>query len=245
MRHQDNPLHKYLPRRMPRQKRSRLLFDKIIATAKVLFEQEGYAYVTTNRIAEKANISIGSLYQYFKNSESIALAVYEDACAQAALTMKRMVLENLGVPVEESLRMHVERLFEIFEKDHYALLRLIYEIPGFRSAARPLSFSNLISHTTQMGLQQHFTGVDWATIVRKSYVIDRCALAMISRFLDEKPDFFTRKEAIDEITQLIGQYLATLRSHGAAGGGGQRKAPQPPPLHLANLAASNGRSGRP
>jgi len=213
MRHPDNPLHKFLPRRMPRQKRSRLLFDKIIATAKTLYEQEGYAYVTTNRIAEKANISIGSLYQYFKNSESIALAVYENACARAALTMKRMVLENLGVPLEESVRKHVERLFDIFEKDHYVLLRLIYEIPEFRSAARPLSFTNLISHTTQMGLQQHFTGVDWVTIVRKSYVIDRCALAMISRFLDEKPEFFSRKEAIDEIAQLVGQYLATLRNH--------------------------------
>ena len=222
MRHQDNPLHKFLPRRMPRQKRSRLLFDKILATAKTLFEQEGYAYVTTNRIAEKANISIGSLYQYFKNSESIALAVYENACARAALTMKRMVLENLGVPLEESLRMHVERLFDIFEKDHYALLRLIFEIPEFRTVARPLSFTSLIGHTSQMGLQQHFTGVDRATIVRKSYVIDRCTLGMISRFLDEKPEFFTRKEAIDEITQLIRQYLATLRSYGVpakAGGG--------------------------
>jgi AcrR family transcriptional regulator len=210
---QDNPLHKFLPRRLPRQKRSRLLFDKIISTAKTLFEQEGYAYVTTNRIAEKANISIGSLYQYFKNSESIALAVYEHACARAALTMKQMVVENLGLPIEKSVRLHVERLFDIFEKDHYALLRLIYEIPEFRSAARPLSFSNLIGHTTQMGLQQHFTGVDRATILRKSYVIDRCSVMMISRFLDEKPDFFTRKEAIDEIAELVRQYLATLRRH--------------------------------
>jgi AcrR family transcriptional regulator len=214
MRHQDNPLHKFLPRRMPRQRRSRLLFDKIIATAKMLYEQEGYAYVTTNRIAEKANISIGSLYQYFKNSESIALAVYEDACARAALTMKRMVLETLALPVEKKVPMHVEQLFDIFEKDHYALLRLVYEIPELRSAARPLSFTNLISHTTQMGLQQHFLGVDRATIVRKSYVIDRCVLGMVSLFLDEKPDFFTRQEAIDEITEFARQYLATLSGYG-------------------------------
>jgi AcrR family transcriptional regulator len=222
MRHQDNPLHKFLPRRMPRQRRSRLLFDKIIATAKTLYEQEGYAYVTTNRIAEKANISIGSLYQYFKNSESIALAVYEDACARAALTVKRMVLENLALPVEEKVPIHVEQLFDIFEKDHYALLRLVDEIPELRSAARPLSFTNLISHTTQMGLQQHFMGVDRATIVRKSYVIDRCVLGMVSRFLDEKPDFFTRQEAIDEITELVRQYLATLNGYGisAAAAGG-------------------------
>src|SRR5271156_2949965 len=212
----DNPLHKFSPRRLPRQKRSRLLFDKIIATAKTLFEQEGYAYVTTNRIAEKANVSIGSLYQYFKNSESIALAVYEDASARAALTVKRMVLENLGMPVDQKVRIHVEQLFDIFEKDNYALLRLIYEIPELRSAARPLSFTNLISHTTQMGLQQQFTGVDRATIVRKSYVIDRCVLGMISRFLDEKPDFFTREEAIDEIAELVRQYLATLSSFGVS-----------------------------
>jgi hypothetical protein len=64
-----------------------------------------------------------------------------------------------------------------------------------------------------MGLQQHFTGVDRATIVRKSYVIDRCALGMISRFLDEKPDFFTREEAIDEISELVRQYLSTLSGY--------------------------------
>jgi hypothetical protein len=55
--------------------------------------------------------------------------------------------------------------------------------------------------------------VDRATIVRKSYVIDGCVLGMVSRFLDEKPDFFTRKEAIDEITELARQYLATLNRY--------------------------------
>jgi AcrR family transcriptional regulator len=213
MRHQDNVLHKFSPRRMPRQQRSRLLFDKIIATAKTLYEQEGYAYVTTNRIAEKANISIGSLYQYFKNSESIALAVYEDACARAALTVKRMILGSLGIPVEKKVRIHIGRLFDIFEKDHYALLRLIHEIPELRSAARPLSFTNLMSHTSQIGLQQQFTGVDRATIARKSYVIDRCVLGMISRFLDEKPDFFSREQAIDEVSELVRQYLVTLSGY--------------------------------
>jgi len=187
-----------------------MLVDKIIATAKALFEKEGFAYVTTNRIAEKANISIGSLYQYFKDSESIALAVYENACARAALTMKRMVLDNFGVPPEQAARRHIERLFDIFEKDHYALLRIVYEVPDLRSAARPLSFSNLIGPTTQMVLQHQFIDADRATIARKSYVLDRCVLGMISRFLDERPDFFSKKQAIDEIVEFANQYLATL-----------------------------------
>jgi hypothetical protein len=36
---------------------------------------------------------------------------------------------------------------------------------------------------------------------------------MVSRFLDEKPDFFSREEAIDEISELVRQYLATLSGY--------------------------------
>src|SRR5579863_663613 len=96
-------LRQLLPRRAPRQLRSRILFDKIVSTAKALFEEHGFAHVTTNKIADEANISIGSLYQYFKNCESIALSVYEQACANAALTMKRRMLQSMSLPLETSI----------------------------------------------------------------------------------------------------------------------------------------------
>ena len=49
-----------------------------------LLKRGGASSITTNRIAETAGVSIGSVYQYFKNCESIALAVYEQAAAKAA-----------------------------------------------------------------------------------------------------------------------------------------------------------------
>lgn len=63
------------PRRKPSQARSehtvQLIFE---ATAQVLREG-GEAALTTNRIAERAGVSIGTLYQYFDSKEAIVLAI--------------------------------------------------------------------------------------------------------------------------------------------------------------------------
>lgn len=59
------------PRRRPRQVRAELTRDRILTAAAHVFAEHGYAAGTTNRIAERARISIGSLYQYFPNKDAI------------------------------------------------------------------------------------------------------------------------------------------------------------------------------
>ena len=206
-------LRELMPRRAPRQERSRILFDKILTTAKALFERHGFAHVTTNRIAEQANISIGSLYQYFTNCESIALAVYERACAKAALAMKRKTLESLGLPLETSIPKHIEWVFDIYERDCYALLQLINEVPELRRVSQPLSISSLMSQTSQVFLEQHFIGVNRAIIARKAYVLDKSVMGVISQYLEDRPEFLSRNEAIAETTDLVQQYMKTLSRH--------------------------------
>jgi AcrR family transcriptional regulator len=209
----EGPLSQFARRRTPRQKRSQIVYDKIIATAKALFRDEGYAYVSTNKIAAKANISIGSLYQYFGSREAIALAVYEEACARAALTAKRITMEALSRPLETSIPNNIAGIFDLFEKDRYALLQLINEVPEIRTVGQPLSFDNLIHHITQMFLEQHFTDVDRTIIAQKSYILDKCFIGVISRYLDERPDFLSKAQAVNELTILNMQYIATLSRH--------------------------------
>jgi AcrR family transcriptional regulator len=59
------------PRRKPRQVRAELTRDRILTAAAHVFAEHGYAAGTTNRIAEQARVSIGSLYQYFPNKDAI------------------------------------------------------------------------------------------------------------------------------------------------------------------------------
>ncbi len=65
------------PRKLPRQERSRRLVEAVLdATARILAES-GYARLTTNAAAERANVSIGSLYQYFPNKDALVAGVVD------------------------------------------------------------------------------------------------------------------------------------------------------------------------
>lgn len=65
--------HPLQPRKRPRQQRSERTRDQILEAAVEVFAQHGYAHGTTNRIAERADISIGSLYQYYPNKDAILI----------------------------------------------------------------------------------------------------------------------------------------------------------------------------
>ncbi|GLE56946.1 putative transcriptional regulator, TetR family protein [Mycobacteroides chelonae] len=61
------------PRKLPRQRRSEDTRKRILEAAVQVFTRHGYIRGTTNRIAECAGISIGSLYQYYPNKDAIVI----------------------------------------------------------------------------------------------------------------------------------------------------------------------------
>ncbi len=63
------------PRKLPKQARSETTVEAILEAAAQIFERHGYAAGTTNRIAARAGVSIGSLYQYFPNKDAILVAL--------------------------------------------------------------------------------------------------------------------------------------------------------------------------
>lgn len=72
------------PRKKPQQRRSRVTIDTIFeATIQVLLAQ-GLDKVTTIQVAERAGVSVGSLYQYFPNKRALMAAVVRRHVSQVA-----------------------------------------------------------------------------------------------------------------------------------------------------------------
>lgn len=74
---QLNPEKKYMLK-IPVQKRSKETVASIVESCARLLVLEPYHAITTDKIAEMAGVSIGSLYQFFANKEAIVAAVIDD-----------------------------------------------------------------------------------------------------------------------------------------------------------------------
>jgi AcrR family transcriptional regulator len=91
------------PRKQPQQDRSRMTVEAILeATARILTE-EGYHKANTNRIAELAGISIGSLYQYFPNKESLMAALMEQHSNEIAELVESKLQDLFDAPLETAV----------------------------------------------------------------------------------------------------------------------------------------------
>jgi AcrR family transcriptional regulator len=92
------------PRKEASQERSRATVDALIdATARILV-REGFDQASTNRIAEVAGVSVGSLYQYFPGKEALVAAVIERHQRQIMQLVRNELAEVASQPIERGVR---------------------------------------------------------------------------------------------------------------------------------------------
>lgn len=90
-------------RKQPQQARSTELVAAILEAAAQVLAREGATRFTTARVAEKAGVSVGSIYQYFPNKASILFRLQVDEWMQTT-RMLRNILEDASASCPERLR---------------------------------------------------------------------------------------------------------------------------------------------
>jgi AcrR family transcriptional regulator len=119
------------PRKAPNQLRSAQTVDAILEGAAEVLERHGFDGYTTNQIAARAGVSIGSLYQYFPNKDAVTLALIERestdlvgevAAALAIKHPKQAVRAMIRAAVRNQLRRpQLARLLDFEEARLFAI----------------------------------------------------------------------------------------------------------------------------
>jgi AcrR family transcriptional regulator len=120
-----------VPRRQPIQSRSRATVEELLGAAIEVFDKQGYAAGTTHRIAERAGVSIGTLYQYFPNKEAMAVALLERHIAATTSGLhnwaQHMTAENHGL--RSALHEYVAAMLNLHSGHPRLQHMLLEEIP--------------------------------------------------------------------------------------------------------------------
>ncbi|HLK25692.1 MAG TPA: helix-turn-helix domain-containing protein [Caulobacteraceae bacterium] len=126
------PKHPLSPqRRSPKQARAKATVAAILEAAAQILERRGADGLTTNGVAERAGVSIGTLYQYFPDKHAILIAAAKRELAEATAprraTMQALIelIERLGAAPQAIGGARKQRVYRLRRSVSGPLKRLI------------------------------------------------------------------------------------------------------------------------
>lgn len=112
------------PRKQPVQVRSTLTVEAILDAVIQVLIAEGKDRLTTTRVAHRAGVSVGTLYQYFPNKQSLLQATLRRKLTLVTEAIEKAALENCGKPLCTIMEGVVEGFFRAKMRDPAGSLAL-------------------------------------------------------------------------------------------------------------------------
>lgn len=198
------------PRKTPRQARSHSMVEVILdATARILAER-GYAGTNTNVVAERAGVSIGSVYQYFPNKDALVTALHAQHGAQMHATM----LEVLGATHPRSLRGHVQAMVRALMAAHQvapALHKVLEkELPFFDAPKDANAVDGGIFPRVRQLLEDHRNEIAPRNRDLATWTVLQVMESMVHAAVIDPPTRFTPTALEGAIVDVVMGYLTAV-----------------------------------
>jgi AcrR family transcriptional regulator len=116
-------------RRQPKQRRARQTVDAVVEAAVRVLKREGSDAVTTNRVAEVAGVSIGSVYQYFPDKNAIFVALHQRHIEEIDRLVETKLLEHAASSIDDLIGAMVEAMIDAHAIDPELYELLMTEVP--------------------------------------------------------------------------------------------------------------------
>ncbi|MBZ9725814.1 MULTISPECIES: TetR/AcrR family transcriptional regulator [unclassified Mesorhizobium] len=198
------------PRKDASQERSRATVDALVeATARILI-REGFDKASTNRIAEEAGVSVGSLYQYYPGKEALVAAVIDRHNREIMQVVRGAFAEVASLPVDRAVRRLVAVAIEAHRIDPKLHRVLAEQIPrtgrlenveAFNREAHALFKTYLEDHSNELRVAD--LGLAAFVCVTSIEALAHTAVLHSSKRLSNE----AIGTLIDETTRLVVGYL--------------------------------------
>jgi AcrR family transcriptional regulator len=194
-------------RKMPRQARSKEMVRCLLeATARVLVD-EGWDAANTNRIAAVAGVSVGSLYQYFPNKETILVELAEGHIDAGFALLRELLGEALSgeAPLEELLRRFVVAMVALHEHELHRVLFEEAPLPASvrrRLRLRENEFAIEVCALLETHPQAHVRDPKLS-----AYVLVHTVDALVHNFILHPPKGIGVGELSDELVRMLRGHL--------------------------------------
>jgi AcrR family transcriptional regulator len=195
-----------IKRRIPRQERAGATVSVILEAAAQVLEAGGLAGFTTNAVADRAGVSIGTLYQYFADKGAVLHALAEREMRLAIAQVAKALRSEDAASMEERARGVVRAIVNAFHGRLRARKAVVQAVLAQGMAIETIgpvaAFIAEAGATTQHGAP--------ALSPEQRFVLSRALMGAIRAAVLEEQPFFRSRAFEDELVRLILAYVAAV-----------------------------------
>ncbi|AKU94049.1 Transcriptional regulator, TetR family [Labilithrix luteola] len=195
------------PRKKASQDRSKVTVDTLLdATARVLVK-DGYDYASTNRIAEAAGVSIGSLYQYFPSKEALVAGVIDRHIGVMTDRVRTHLLRVASMPIAEAARELVKMMIDVHRMDPKLHRVLVEQTPRVGNLDRVNDMGEEATTLVRAYLEVHKDEIDVEDLDLAAWICVSCVEALTHIAVLRRPNLLDDDRFIDEVANVVVRYL--------------------------------------
>lgn len=198
------------PRKNALQARSRATVDALVeATARILV-RDGFEKASTNRIAEIAGVSVGSLYQYFPSKEALVAAVIDRHNEEIMGLVRTALAEVADLPIDKAVRKLVTVAIEAHRIDPKLHRVLAEQIPRTGQLKDVEAFNREVHDLVRTYLESRRKEMRKIDLDVATFVCVSSIEAVAHNTVLNGPEMLSEKMVrtlVDETTRMVVGYL--------------------------------------
>jgi AcrR family transcriptional regulator len=198
------------PRKAPRQSRSQATVTAILdATARILLER-GVAAASTNAVAERAGVSVGSLYQYFPNKDALIAALHARHGEQMMAVIQRALTTAMDATLDDALAGLIEATVEAHRVDADLHRVLEQQLPGLdQHDAQHDEYIGVMEDRVVALLARHRDQIAVPDLKLAAFMLMNASHALIHAVVLQRPKGVSLKAATQQIVRMMKSYLTS------------------------------------
>lgn len=179
--------------------------DAILGAARSLLVKQGLAALTTNKVAERAGVSIGSLYQYFPNKDSILAELQRRHMEEGSALMADRLHGLIEAPPRVAVRTMVRLMIELHRQDPALHKALVAQVP--KGLERLGAIEQQIIALVTLYLARHAELLRVPEHELAAAIVVQTVEALTHGAVLHRPELLESSAFEDQVVELVTRYL--------------------------------------
>ena len=193
--------------RIPRQQRAKSTVEAILDAGYISLGRHGLAGTTTTHIADIAGVSVGSLYEYFRNKEAIYVAMQERFVRDLVSTLQPLTPKIVRTPLTQAIPTLLYEVQALLLRDEQRYLRYARVVFNADFRLDLTEVSRLLGDIIVQYLLQNPQYARMQRFAAMSYIFVNAGMFTVIRHLSDPNPPITYDELVDGLAHMVSHYV--------------------------------------